>query len=922
MKNAPLAFILVGALSGALDTAWAGTTNIYVEDWGTTNGGTSVQESYNPTTAQNPFALLGWSIIAPATQGSGGPPYEGIYGNSTAIDVNTGASLPANTVYYTFLAAGQTGMLYTTDTAGNGGNGDSAFSDINPAQYTNLTLSVEGNNTGTAASNYFAVQVGGAWYVSTNLLSSTSSAGDFAEASTPYTNLASAWNDLTINANTVTIGSTPSANLSGPITGVGIVQLGAGGWDYNEITISAFAAGGGGVTVVPASIIDAPINQTTYAGGGISFTVLAGGTQPITYIWETNGVPLTDGGRISGADTNTLTITNLNANDALVTYSVTVSNAGNVGANPPVTDSGFTVTVNPVPSDYLYAETVPFIGPGTANNLPTSTIGWASAIPDGPDRIYNNGGGSGAIYAYEATAMTTAFYTTITNDIGQSGLPFPTIDPADYPQVALEVNLDANSVVTDVTVYFAVQMNSSSWYVASTNIPENLATSGVFEDQQMQFTTSATAWNTLTITATGASIGGPAPGALTGNITGVGLVFVHHGAGGDFNWDQFLVTTDVVAPQAPTIGDSGVPWSQTVASGGGVSFGVSTTGGATPFTYGWTLNGVPLVDGTLPDGAIVSGAQTPTVTIAAVTTNESGPSGTVDVVAFVTNSAGFDESDNYFGPAGTTLTVTNPAIGLLYSESFPFVGPISGNYPVTDIGWTEAVSGTPASLYETIGGDGAVFAYQGGAATVAYYTTTETDTNQSGLPFPNINLAGYPNVSLSVSIAPSFNSANVTAYFVAQINSSAWYIAANPIPVPVGDTSTFSPYTMAFNPAKANWNNVTITASGALIGATAASNLSGVMTGAGLVFVFTGAGGTFNFEDFAITGSGLGDINLGALSAGSRSLSWVGNPSVNLQSATSLSSTNWQDVPKTLGLYSWPITLTATQKYFRLVDHP
>jgi hypothetical protein len=919
MKKTLTALFLIGVLFGTWTTAFAGTTNIYVEDWGTTNGGTSLDYGYNPGTAANPFAQVAWSIVAPAAQTGGGPPYEGIYTDTSAIDVNTGQSLPANTVYYTFLAAGQSGMVYTTDAAGAGAAGDSSFIDIDPSDYTNLTISVEGNDTGTTSSNYVAVQVGGAWYVSTNLLSSTGNSG-FSIASTPYTNLASAWNNLTVTANTVTIGSAASANLSGPITGVGIVQLGAGGWDYNELVIAAFSAGGGGVTVVPASILSPPISQTTFAGGGISFALQPGGTQPITYLWETNGVPLTDGGRISGSATDTLTITNLDANDALVAYSVIVSNAGNVGATPPVTNTSFTLTVNPVPSDYLYAETVPYIGPASVGNLPVSSIGWVSAIPDGPDRIYQNGGGSGAIYAYEGTAMTTAFYTTTTNDVGQSGLPFPTINPANYPQVAFEISLDANSVVTDVTAYFAVQMNGSSWYVYATSIPENLATTGVFETQELQFTTKASAWNALTITATNAAIGGPAPGALTGNITGAGVVFMHHGAGGDFNWNQFLVTTDVVQAQAPSIGDTGVPWSQTVAAGGGVSFGVSTVSGATPFTYGWTLNGVPLADGPLPDGAIVSGAHSPTVTIAGVTTNEvGGNGGTVDVVAFVTNSVGFDESDNYFGPSGTTLTVTNPPVGLLYSESFPFVGPVSGDYAVATVGWTEAVSGTPASLYETIGGDGAVFAYQGAAATTAYYATTATDTNQSGLPFPNINLAGYPSLTLSMDIEPGFQAANVAAYWAVQINGNTWYININAIPA---TGTSFATYTLSFSPAKANWQNVTITASGALMGAPAASDLSGVMTGAGLVFVYTGTGGTYNFDNFTITGAGLGNLNVGPLSGGALHFSWVGNPAVNLQSTTNLSApSSWQDVPNTLGLYSLTVTNTGPQKFLRLVQH-
>lgn len=915
MKNALriLSFIFIAL--AASDRARAGTTNIYTEDWGTTNAGGSVRESYNPVSGQNPFALLGWDIVAPASQGSSGPPYEGIYAADPAVDVNTGASLPANTVYYTYLASGQSGMLYTTDSSGNGGSGDSAFADIDPTKFTNLTFTVEANDNGSAASNYFAVEEGGAWYVSTNLLSSTSSGSGFSQASTVYTNLASAWNNLTINANSVTIGSTASANLSGVITGIGIVMLPPDGWNYNELTISAYSPSGG-VTAVAPSIIDAPISQTTYAGGGASFTVLAGGTAPLTYIWEANGVPLTDGGRISGSSTNELTITNLASSDASVTYSVIVSNSAGS-----VSNSGFTLTVNPVPSDYIYAETVPFIGPGTANDLSTSTIGWVSAVPDGLNRIYNNGGGTGAVYAYEATAMTTAFYTTTTNDYGQSGLAFPTINPANYPQVAFEVNLDANSVVTDVTAYFAVQMNSGPWYVAATNIQENLATTGVFEQQEMQFTPNASAWNTLTITSSGAAIGGPASGNLTGDITGAGLVFVHHGAGGDFNWDQFLVTTDQVAPQPPSIGEAGVPWSQSVAAGGGVSFGVSTVSGATPFAYGWTLNGVPLSDGPLPDGAVVSGSHSPVVTIAGVTTNEVGSAGTVDVVAFVTNSAGYDESDNYFGPSSTTLTVTNPPVGLLYSETFPFVGPTSGNYPVANVGWAEAVPSSPASLYQTIGGDGAIFAYQGSAGTTAYYTTTATDTNQSGLPFPNINIAGYPNLTFSVDIAPSYNSANVTAYFAVQMNSSAWYIASLPIPVPAGDTSTFSTYTMAFNPAKANWQNVTITASGAIIGGGAGTNLSGIMTGAGLVFVYTGSGGNDNFDNFIITGSGLGDINIARTTNG-LNLTWVGNPAVNLQSTTNLSSHTWVDVPKTLGLYSWPVSPTGADEIFRLVDHP
>jgi hypothetical protein len=202
-----------------------------------------------------------------------------------------------------------------------------------------------------------------------------------------------------------------------------------------------------------------------------------------------------------------------------------------------------------------------------------------------------------------------------------------------------------------------------------------------------------------------------------------------------------------------------------------------------------------------------------------------------------------------------------------------------------------------------------------------YYATTATDTNQAGLPFPNINLASYPSLNFSVDIAPSSSASNVTAFVAVQLNGTNWYVAASSLAVPTSvDSATYATYTMAFNPAAANWKNLTVTSSGGLVGSTAASNLSGVMTGAGLVFVTVGTGGNFNFDNYQITGTGLGGINVGPLTGGNINLSWVGNPAVNLQSTTNLIA-NWQDVPNTLGLYSLSVPVTGPQKFFRLVQH-
>jgi len=225
-------FILVSTTIGSP----AGTMNIYVEDWGTYKGGASLVGTGN-------LGLVGWTVVS-VSQTAG--PYLGIYQAAGATDAGTGAALPVNTAYFTSLLPSQTkpGMFYTTSSAGTGTSGDSAFTAIDPTQYTNLILSVEvrEQTSGTKSTNYFAVQVGGSWYVATNnaLPIYTGTYPNFTNATMLYTNLASVWNNLTIGATGVTIGSMAGANLSGPITGIGIVELPAtDGFNYSRLAISA-----------------------------------------------------------------------------------------------------------------------------------------------------------------------------------------------------------------------------------------------------------------------------------------------------------------------------------------------------------------------------------------------------------------------------------------------------------------------------------------------------------------------------------------------------------------------------------------------------------------------------------------------------------------------------------------------------------
>lgn len=900
MKN----ILPLAVLFGALQLAAAGTTNIYIADWGTTNGGSSVSTVAN----------VGWTGVTVPPLGSG--PYLGVFNATpTPSDAASGAPLPANTVYFTGLTPNQTtpGMFYTTDSSGVGAAGDMAFADIDPTQYTNLTLSVEVRGNGATDTNYFAIRVGPTqWYVSTNQLTGSGGLGYpvFTNATLQYTNIASAWRLLTINANDVTIGSTPGANLSGLITGIGIVELPTGnGFNYNLLAVSAFAP-----TVnpdVPPTISGAITPQYSYVGGGVSFLAQATGTLPLTYIWETNGVPIPSGGRYIGVNSNILTITNLNLADASVVYSLVVTNK----ANPPATNGGLTLIFSNQPPELLYAENFPYVGP--SGNLPIAGVGWASSASAGTSvGIYQAATGIGDVFSFAPTATTNLYYTSDTNDVGFSGLPFVDINPANYPAITFQAGFvpgnAAGQVPGAVSVYWAVAMNGT-WYASAQPINITLTALSPYNQYQLGFNPVATNWNNLTITGTNALIGSQAASALAGNITGVGLVVAHKdNTGSDMNFQNFQVLTNQSVGTPPNIG-TGIPIAVSVASGGGASFGVSATG-TQPFTYGWTTNGTYA-----HDGGRVSGSTTATLTIASLNPGDNN----MQIVAFVTNSANFDESDSIFG--ATTLTVTNAPVGFVYSERFTFVGPASGNYPLSGIGWTEAVPNSPNALFQASAqtSEGAAFAFLGSPATTVYYTSTASDTNQAGLPFPNIRLASYPSLNLSVDLAPSFAGSNVTAFFAVQLNSTNWYIASSPIPVPTAsDSGTYATYTSAFNPAAANWKNLTITANGGLVGSTASANLSGIMTGAGVAFVTIGTGGNFNFDNFVITGTGLGGINNGSLTNGNINLTWVGNPAVNLQSSTNLSdNTSWLDVPNTLGLYSLPVPATGPQKFFRLVEH-
>ncbi|HZM02461.1 MAG TPA: immunoglobulin domain-containing protein [Candidatus Saccharimonadales bacterium] len=107
---------------------------------------------------------------------------------------------------------------------------------------------------------------------------------------------------------------------------------------WGSITSSAAS-----LTMASPLSVTAPQSQTNYAGKNVSLSVTASGAAPFAYQWQKGGVGLANGGAISGATTNALSIAPAMVTDS-GSYQVIVTNT--VGS---VTSSVAVVSIVPVP---------------------------------------------------------------------------------------------------------------------------------------------------------------------------------------------------------------------------------------------------------------------------------------------------------------------------------------------------------------------------------------------------------------------------------------------------------------------------------------------------------------------------------------------------------------------------------------------
>jgi len=507
-----------------------------------------------PTAAGGPVSLVGWSNSIPDYPDRLSPRS----GSDGVVWIYEGYAW--NSAFYA-----------TTDS--DTGRSGVPFPSINPEAHPAISFSADIAPIWQAVNvvSYFAVQMGGAnWYISQSPLPvSTIDGSGYVTYQQPFSRSAIQWNELTLNDSGAIIGAQPSSDLVGDITGAGLVfvNTAAGGVNFDNFQISTTEVG-----LIAPFMLYPPIPQTVYVGGGASFAVKTGGSQPLSYYWQVNGSPLSDGGRFSGTKSNMMTIVDVAPGDQAV-YSVIVSNAaGTVDSSIYVTSG---LLVNTVPADLLYAETFPYVGPlPPGATYPLSAVGWGNSIPASPNRLFAlDYAGDGAGYAYESTPQATAFYTTTAMDTGASGLAFQTVGLAGASGLTFAVDIAPAVQASNVTAYVAVQINGATWYVASTALPVDTSVdSDTYSTVSQVFSPAAANWKNLTLSGTGATIGGVAGADLSGNITGAGLVIVHTGSGGTFNFDNFQFT-----------GTGGT----VVINPGSISLGPITS---TTITMNWTAN--------------------------------------------------------------------------------------------------------------------------------------------------------------------------------------------------------------------------------------------------------------------------------------------------------------------------------------------
>jgi autotransporter-associated beta strand protein len=259
----------------------------------------------------------------------------------------------------------------------------------------NRTLGYTWNNeAGTFNWNSQLTLTNGLWsfvalvITPTNVTIDVFNTGGLQSASQAYTHVNQSFSASTL------IGEDTSGNnrqFDGTVDGVAIY-----GKSLTQSQLQNIYGAASGISNFPPVIQPSPVSQNLYEQQTATFSGTASGSQPLSYQWQyfdvaNNYFNVVNGGRISGANSSTLVITNIALTDATNFVLVVTNFYGSV------TSSVVTLTVNPVgPAEAITNSTVLSAGQswdtGTAwsDGLPASIS--AVSKPGSTYYIVPNGG--------------------------------------------------------------------------------------------------------------------------------------------------------------------------------------------------------------------------------------------------------------------------------------------------------------------------------------------------------------------------------------------------------------------------------------------------------------------------------------------------------------------------------------------------
>jgi uncharacterized repeat protein (TIGR03803 family) len=390
---------------------------------------------------------------------------------------------------------------------------------------------------------------------------------------------------FTTNGALTTLVSFNSTNGANPYARL---TLGNDGNFYGTTTfggspVDYFGGGSGFGTVfrllLPPAITFQPQSQTNNAGATVTFHVSATSLTPMVYQWQKDGTNLANAGNISGATTNTLSITGISDSDA-GPYSVILTNS-----DGSVTSSNATLTVidPPVitgqPANLL-------VLPGTNVAFGLSLTGTAPLRYQWRFNGTNLLNATNAFYPIPSVGTNNAgnYAVVITNAAGSATSSNAALTVVLSPKSQTNY---ASSTATFTATAFSPELLIYQWQKNGTNLVEGGGLSG---------TTNSTLTITSVSDADAASYSAVVSDAYASVTTSNAVLTV--------NDLPFIVLQ---------------PQSQTVLAGSSVTFNV-TAYGAPPLVFQWYFNGTAL-------GAPATGTTFSSCTLTHVGTNQAGSYG-------------------------------------------------------------------------------------------------------------------------------------------------------------------------------------------------------------------------------------------------------------------------------------------------------